>query len=106
MRTNIEIDDELMRQAMEISEGKTKKAVVEEALWRMVKLKRQGDALGNLRGIATWVGHDDDWFTHDPLDPEWNAELASRKKPKLENLRSDETASTEFSENPLAHGHR
>ena len=60
MRTNIDIDDELMRQAMAASNGTTKKAVVEEALRKMVTLKQQGDAIERLWGSATWCGPDDD----------------------------------------------
>ncbi len=41
MRTNIEIDDELLKQAMETAGVTTKKAAVEEALRRMVQIKRQ-----------------------------------------------------------------
>ena len=78
MRTNIEIDDELMRQAMSATGAATKKAAVEEALRLMVQLKRQGEAIESLKGIASWVGHDGDWFAPDPLDPEWNAELSRR----------------------------
>jgi len=42
MRTNIEIDDKLMKQAMKAAGVTTKKAAVEEALRRMVQLQRQG----------------------------------------------------------------
>jgi len=42
MRTNIEIDDELMKQAMQAAAVTTKKAAVEEALRRMVRIQRQG----------------------------------------------------------------
>lgn len=41
MRTNIEIDDELMRSALAATGLRTKKAVVEEALKLLVKLKGQ-----------------------------------------------------------------
>ncbi len=54
MRTNIEIDDKLMKQAMKASGAKTKKAVVEEALRRMVQLQRQG-GIRKLRGkVEFW----------------------------------------------------
>ncbi len=55
MRTNIEIDDDLMRDAMSALGKTTKKEAVEEALRRVVHLKRQGDALRSLRGIG-WIG--------------------------------------------------
>jgi len=41
MRTNIEIDDKLLKQAMKIAGVKTKKAAVEYALLRMVRIQRQ-----------------------------------------------------------------
>lgn len=54
MRTNIVIDDQLIGEAMAASGLKTKRAVVEEALRRMVALKQQED-LRKLRG-AGWNG--------------------------------------------------
>lgn len=57
MRTNIEIDDKLMRQAMKATGLDTKKAVVEEALRRLLQLHRQHEALQKLRGVAQ-VGDD------------------------------------------------
>jgi Arc/MetJ family transcription regulator len=55
MRTNIEIEDALLSQAMALSPRTTKRAVVEEALILVVKLYRQKQALGKLRGIG-WEG--------------------------------------------------
>jgi Arc/MetJ family transcription regulator len=56
MRTNIEIDDRLMRQAMRSSGGRTKRAVVEEALRLLVQTRRQ-TAIRRLRGTVTWEGN-------------------------------------------------
>ena len=42
MRTNIEIDDALMSEAIKRSGLKTKKAVIDEALRTYVRLRRQG----------------------------------------------------------------
>jgi len=67
MRTNIEIDDELMQEAMAATKTSTKKAAVEHALRMVVQLKRQGEAIEGLWGLATWVGPDDDWFAPDRL---------------------------------------
>lgn len=39
MRTNIEIDDELMKEAMKVTGATTKKAAVEEALQLFVSLR-------------------------------------------------------------------
>jgi Arc/MetJ family transcription regulator len=55
MRTNIEIDDRLMRDAMRASGGKTKKAVVEAALRLLVQTKKQ-TAIRRLRGQIAWEG--------------------------------------------------
>jgi len=41
MRTNIVIDDELMNEAMTLSQIKTKKAVVETSLKLLVQIKKQ-----------------------------------------------------------------
>jgi Arc/MetJ family transcription regulator len=43
MRTNIEIDDDLMADAQKASGFATKKQTVEEALRLMVRLRRQRD---------------------------------------------------------------
>jgi Arc/MetJ family transcription regulator len=53
MRTNIDIDDELMRQAMAASKETTKKAVVEKALRLMISLKAQ-EGIKKLRGKVKW----------------------------------------------------
>ena len=51
MRTNIEIDDELMKRAMKISGAQTKKAAVEQALQLLVRMKKQEESLTSLFGI-------------------------------------------------------
>jgi Arc/MetJ family transcription regulator len=55
MRTNIEIDDRLMREAQRVSGEKTKRAVVEEALRLLVQTKGQA-VLRRLRGQVEWDG--------------------------------------------------
>ncbi len=55
MRTNIVIDDDLMKQALELSDVKTKKAVVEAGLRLFVKSKKQ-DRIRTLRGKLKWDG--------------------------------------------------
>jgi Arc/MetJ family transcription regulator len=55
MRTNIEIDDDLMRKAMRLSAKRTKRAVVEEGLRLLVKTRAQ-TRLRRLRGKAHWEG--------------------------------------------------
>lgn len=54
MRTNIEIDDLLMAEALEASGARTKREAVELGLSTLVRLKRQ-ERLRRLRG-AGWEG--------------------------------------------------
>jgi Arc/MetJ family transcription regulator len=56
MRTNIVIDDALMRDAMKASGAKTKKEAVELGLRTLVRLKRQA-AIRNFRGKLAWEGN-------------------------------------------------
>jgi Arc/MetJ family transcription regulator len=55
MRTNIDIDDRLMRQAMRYSGARTKKAAVEAGLRLLAETHSQG-AIRNLRGKIDWEG--------------------------------------------------
>jgi Arc/MetJ family transcription regulator len=55
MRTNIEIDDSLLKQAMRASKTATKKAAVEAALRQMVRLKQQERIL-KWFGKVKWEG--------------------------------------------------
>lgn len=55
MRTNIDIDDKLMRQAMKATNTTTKKAAVEAALRKVVQLKAQEGIL-KWRGKVKWEG--------------------------------------------------
>ena len=55
MRTNIDIDDRLMRQAMRTSGARTKRAVVQEALRLLVQTRGQG-GIRPLRGKVAWEG--------------------------------------------------
>jgi len=55
MRTNIDIDDRLMRQAMRSSGARTKRAVVEEGLRLLIQTRGQ-KGVRRLRGKVTWEG--------------------------------------------------
>jgi Arc/MetJ family transcription regulator len=55
MRTNIEIDDQLMEQAMRSTGARSKKAVVEAALRLLVKTQAQ-TGIRQLRGKVRWHG--------------------------------------------------
>ena len=60
MRTNIEIDDKLMRAAMKAGRFKTKRETVEEALKLLVRRKQQRKFL-DLLGKVKWEGDLDAW---------------------------------------------
>jgi len=60
MRTNIEIDDDLMSAAMEAGGFKTKKEAVEEGL-RLVRRRKVYDGLLALRGKLQWDDSDAAW---------------------------------------------
>jgi Arc/MetJ family transcription regulator len=55
VRTNIDIDDRLMRQAMRSSGARTKRAAVEEGLRLLIQTKGQAD-IRRLRGKVAWQG--------------------------------------------------
>jgi len=55
MRTNIIIDDDLMNEALTLSQLKTKKNVVETGLKLLVQMKKQ-EQLKSLRGKLKWDG--------------------------------------------------
>jgi Arc/MetJ family transcription regulator len=55
MRTNIEIDDELLEQVMKKSGAKTKREAVDSSLRIALRLQKQGEAIRSLRGIG-WDG--------------------------------------------------
>ena len=55
MRTNIVIDDQLMREALRVSGLQTKKDVVELGLRTLIRLKKQA-GLRSLRGKLRWEG--------------------------------------------------
>ena len=56
MRTNIVIDDDLMIEAMRLSQLKTKTAVVETGLKLLVQIKKQ-EKIKSLRGKIKWDGN-------------------------------------------------
>jgi len=66
MRTNIEIDDKLMAQALKLTGLPTKRAAVEEGLKLMIRLRKQAQALKALRGLG-WQGDLDKMRRDRPL---------------------------------------
>jgi Arc/MetJ family transcription regulator len=55
MLTNVEIDDMLMSQAMAATGLPTKRATIEEGLRLLVRVRRQAEAIADLRGLG-WEG--------------------------------------------------
>jgi Arc/MetJ family transcription regulator len=55
MRTNIVIDDRLMRDTLRATGLKTKREAVDEALRTLLRLRRQA-AIRRLRGKLEWEG--------------------------------------------------
>lgn len=60
MRTNIDIDDDLMRAAMEVAGSKTKRETVEIALKSFVEREVAYRELMKLRGTVKWEGNLDE----------------------------------------------
>ncbi len=56
MRTNIELDDALVQQAIKLSKLRTKKEVVHEALKNYIAWMKKQELL-RLRGKITWEGN-------------------------------------------------
>ncbi len=55
MRTNIDIDEKLMNEALKYSSLKTKKGIINEALTEYVKYQKRLN-LVSLQGKVKWVG--------------------------------------------------
>ena len=56
MRTNIVVDDNLMAEAIKLTNIKTKKGVVDQALKLLVQVKRQ-ESIRKLKGKLQWEGN-------------------------------------------------
>ena len=56
MRTNIELDDTLVSQALKLSKLKTKREVVQEALKNYISSMKKRELL-QLKGRVTWEGN-------------------------------------------------
>jgi len=56
MRTNIVIDEKLMKEALKVTGAPTKRRVVEDSLRLMIQVRRQ-ERLRALRGKLKWTGN-------------------------------------------------
>ena len=63
MRTNIDIDDKLMNDALKATGLKTKKDAVELGLKTLIRLKKQ-ENIRSFRGKLHWTGDLDDMRTN------------------------------------------
>lgn len=59
MRTTLNLDDQTLQEAMSYAEGQTKTEIINEALRRFVRGKRQKELL-ELRGKVDWQGDVDE----------------------------------------------
>ncbi len=58
MRTNVEIDNELMRKALEFGGLPTKRATIEAALRAFIALRAQEDLRGLAGKVEFWEDYD------------------------------------------------
>jgi Arc/MetJ family transcription regulator len=63
-RTNIVLDDELIKQAMRVSGARTKREAVDRALRELVARASVYRALRKLKGKLPWDGDVDTWRRH------------------------------------------
>lgn len=56
MRTNIEIDEKLIREVMALTGAKTKREAVDDALKDKLRLTKAAKAILALRGKVEWEG--------------------------------------------------
>jgi Arc/MetJ family transcription regulator len=76
MRTNIEIDNKLMKQAMKATGATTKRGTVEACLREVVQLRRQG-RIRKIFGIGGWEGNLA--AMREGRIPEWEAEQTAAR---------------------------
>ena len=63
MRTNIEIDDKLMKDTLKVTGLRTKREAVELGLRTLLRLRKQGE-IRKFRGKLSWEGDLDDMRTN------------------------------------------
>lgn len=71
MRTNIDIDDDLMAEAMKATGQRTKKAAVVAALRSAIQTAKRRKALEELRGMG-WEGDLDEMRNDWTPDVDWS----------------------------------
>ncbi len=64
MRTNIDIDDDLLKEAINLTGSKSKKEMVNRALEEIIKVEKI-KKLRSLRGKVKWEGNLDEMRTYD-----------------------------------------
>lgn len=60
-RTNIDIDDELIERALEVTQARSKREAVDIALRRLLQRAEAYQGLRALGGRAEWIGDLDSW---------------------------------------------
>ena len=79
MRTNIDIDDDLMKKAFKYSKLKTKKEIINKALTEYVKYQMRLKLL-SLKGKVKWEGDLDKMRTYDKGEIILNKSLKQKVK--------------------------
>ncbi len=67
MRTNIDLNEDLLKEAMKLSKIQTKKDVVNAGLQEIINLHRR-ESLKSLQGKVKWVGNLEKMRTYDKWD--------------------------------------
>lgn len=68
-RTNIELDDRLVEEAMDLTGARTKREVVDIALRRLVNKGSLYRSIRDLRGKLAWEGDVEAWRSSRTLRP-------------------------------------
>lgn len=68
-RTNIELDDRLVEEAMDLTGARTKREVVDIALRRLVNKGTLYRSIRDLRGKLAWEGDVEAWRSSRTLRP-------------------------------------
>lgn len=99
MRTNIEIDDELMQQAMAATNTTTKKAAVEASLRQTVQLKEQ-EGIREYFGKVDWRGNLD--AMRQSRSQDWNVSLTgSSSDRQVDDQQGNDTSSIVTTPEPV-----
>jgi len=81
MGTRIEVDEQLISEAMQTGRFASKKEAVEASLRRMIQLHEAYQGLLAMRGKVHWAGDDDEWSDSEPEDSAFTGLPPVKKTP-------------------------